>query len=421
VSFRPVLRIAWRDASDIMRTRTYVLLVLSPLLLVLLVAMLVVVATAALTIIQLTAPEGAPLGHDRAAVMLSPGADEAAQARFNALIDHLRKEAPSSPEEARIARRFARFLFDARQWEAGIRPSLGEDVVGALSTLQGLNVDITGEDWEHIRGQVPGTFDAAVRFTATASGALRYELALDPALLYSRTMQRRLEDRISSFNTAQREARLPTPAIAVTLQDVRGEAPDLWLVRAVAVLVSLGLAFLYHSIGVQAVAGLIAGERESRTLEVLLSLPITRRQILYGKLLGLVVTTAFPTLLWSLALWLPLARAGITLPYLSLILLLVTLLAFLSSAGCAISAASSSSLAAKNWLGTTNMVLFGVGAGLVALPSAWWPTSEHPLSLVFRVATGAPGTGPLVIVLAGILIGLTLLVLEAGLTVFRRG
>lgn len=418
MSWKPIWRIARHDAWETMRSWTYLMLVLAPLLLTLLLAFLVLSVAILLSLLQVAAPEGAPLGHNLVAVSLEPGADEASRATFDRLVVHLKEAAVSSPREARIARRFTRFLREATH------PGLGSrGTSGAPSPLQqqGLNLEVTTDTpWSAIKTRVPDQIDAALFLRPAGPGQVAFEIQYEPALLYSRTMERRLQDRVASFNA--KVIAVGKGALSIAVLDRPEVPPDLWLLRALVVAASFGLAFLYHSVGVQSVAGVLAGERESRTMEILLSLPITRRQVLYGKLGGLVLTTALPTLAWSALIWIPLKLAwGITLPYLPLSILIVATLVCLTATGCAVSAASPNTMVAKNRLGSVNMAIFLVSGAVMGLPSALWPDRAHPLAGLLKLAThGEEAYGQVALLTMGILV-VAAAILELGLIAFKRG
>ena len=132
---------------------------------------------------------------------------------------------------------------------------------------------------------------------------------------------------------------------------------------------SLGVAYTYHGVAVQSVAGLLAGEREQRTLDVILTLPITRAQLVWGKLLALTMAILTPSALWVLlgvlmGWWI----LGIWASFGALVLLGGALVLPLTAVGCTISATAPSVLAAQNRLGFANLgvLLFGVGGVFLA-------------------------------------------------------
>lgn len=274
---------------------------------------------------------------------------------------------------------------------------------------------ITDQAWNKVKQEVPGTYDVALRLEPARDGSLRYELEQEPGLLYSRLMARRVQSRLEAFNL-ERGKNAPRQLREVRVQERRVGPPDLWGVRALLLLAALGLAFTYHSVGVQSVASVLAGERDARTLDTLLSLPITRRQILYGKLLGLLLTSALPTLFWSGMLWGPMALLfGVTLPYVPLCVLLVSLLALLMASGCAVSAASPDVMSAKNRLGMTNLLSLMLGAALFGLPASIWPPGMHPVSLLLTALSGGLMAWAVLLPLAGLCLLLAAAILELGL------
>lgn len=440
---RVMFRLALRDAGEILRSRTYLGLFFAPLLLVGLLGLLVLVVTAMLVAIQLATPsqEGSPLGHDKIAVVLEATDYPRRVPYMEELVQFLREEPPAPPEEARLFRRFVRFLSAAREASEG-HPVAGEGAAqglstgavmpGAVSSGEGGGVPaeelgslltlevITDQAWNRVKQQVPSTYDVALRLEPARDGSLRYELEQEPGLLYSRLMARRVQSRLEAFNL-ERGKNAPRQLREVRVVERRVGAPDLWGVKALLLLGAFGLAFTYHSVGVQSVAGVLAGERDARTLDTLLSLPITRRQILYGKLLGLLLTSALPTLFWSGVLWVPMALLfGVTLPYGPLCVLLVSLLALLMASGCAVSAASPDVMSAKNRLGMTNLISLMAGGGLLGLPASVWPVGWHPVSLLLTALSGSWSAWTVLLVLSVGCWGVAAVILELGLWGWKR-
>lgn len=458
-----MMRLAWRDASQIMGSRVYLALFFAPLLMVLLLGFLVLSVTAMLVAIKLATPpeQGSPLGHDRIVVLVPahPSPDE--KAVLDRTLAYLKGAHPAAPEEARLFQRFLTFLKEARNapeaaspTDAG-SPSMAGASVGTLpedgavalpppvaplksepggvpgirsgsnppdsgtepiSGNDSLQMDIrTSDTWETIRSQVPDTYDLGLRLEVTPEGMVRYSVASDPGLLFSRLMQKRVEALIEEYNLELGRA-TPTAHLALTLTEQPTSTPDLWLVRSLLLMAGLSFAFLYHSVGVQSVAGVLAGERDSRTLDVLVSLPITRRQILYGKVLGLLCTTALPTIFWSSVVWVPAwLFYGIRLPMGPLWLLQLALLVALMSSGCAVSAASPDLVTARNRLGMTNLVTMTAGGLLFGLPASVWPPGLHPVSLLLSVTQGGWTAWAILLVLTSGLLMIAAAILELGL------
>lgn len=434
-------RVASQDARTVMGSRTYLGLFFAPLLLVLLLGLLVFVVTAMLVAIKLATPEeeSSPLGHDRIAVVLDAKGNAQQQGELEEILRFLRAEPPAAPEEARLFRRFIRFLREAQadaQTQAAqgvpeIHPSEVETAMPSptsVSTAQKAVQDQEDEkgallkiesfqpkDWVGLKSKVPETYDLALLLEPGESAQFRYRIVSEPGLLYSRLMERRIESRIEEYNHAVGRKQ-PSELVPLAVHDRPVGPADLWMVRTLLLLAGFSLAFMYHSVGVQSVAGVLAGERDARTLDVLLSLPITRRQILYGKLMGLLLTTATPTLFWSIVVWAPAALGfGISLPYGPLALLIVALLALLTSTGIAVSASSPDLMSAKNRLGMTNLLSMTVGGLLLAVPSSAWPVGWHPLTLLLRGADGGWMAWLLILPLTFLLLMLMAVILELGL------
>lgn len=431
-------RLALRDAAQVMGSRTYLGLFFAPLLLLLLLGFLVVSVTVMLVAIKVATPpdKGSPLGHDKIVVVTPAHLDGQARKQLDAALAYLQQAPHAAPEEARLFQRFVTFLRDSRPMPGRLLPSDQHSPItggeGASSappddaaavtaptsvvTGEALAMDVMpGADWTAVAAQIPEQYDVGLSLIPGDDGQLQYAIASDPALLFSRLMQRRVEGLIEEYNLSLGR-QTPSVRVPLVIQDRVVGGPDLWLVRSLLLLAGFGIAFMYHSVGVQSVAGVLAGERDARTLDILMSLPITRRQILYGKLLGLLMTTAAPTLFWSGVVWIPAWWAfGIHLPYLPLIVLQLALLVTLMASGCAVSAASPDLMTAKNRLGMTNLITMSLGGVLFGLPSSFWPSGWHPVTLLLTVIEGGWGAWGVVLGIAVGLLAVAGAILELGL------
>ena len=436
--FQVMGRLALRDALQVMSSRTYLGLFFAPLLLVLLLGFLVVSVTIMLVAIKVATPadKGSPLGHDKIIVVIPAQLEGAGRSQLEAALAYLQKAPPAAPEEARLFQRFVTFLKDSRSLtgipESSVERPPASATAGALTgttsatavppgsaplaTGDALVMDVKpGADWSSVAAQIPDTYDLGLSLSVGADGQLTYAVASDPALLFSRLMQRRVEGLIEEYNLSLGR-QTPSARVPLVIHDQVAGAPDLWLVRSLLLLAGFGITFMYHSVGVQSVAGVLAGERDARTLDILMSLPITRRQILYGKLLGLLVTTAAPTVFWSAVVWIPAWLGfGIRLPYLPLVLLQLALLITLMASGCAVSAASPDLMTAKNRLGITNLLTMSFGGVLFGLPSSFWPPGWHPVTLLLTVIEGGWEAWAVVLSIAVGLLAVAGAILELGL------
>ncbi len=409
---RHPLHIAARDAASTMRTATYAALFLSPLLLALLLAFLVLAASVMLSVLQALAPGEAPTGHGVAALVFPATFDKARRSQVDDILQHLREVAGHEPEEARLLRRFIRFV-------KGV--SGAEQAEQRTGRTAALRVQPVRGTVETARSLVPKTYDAAIVLHPLDDVRVRYEIVSDRALLYSRTAGRLLGRAVDSYNGHQRLRQMTEGGRTVRVVDASTGRKRLWVVRTLLYGLMVGLALVYHSVGMQSVAGVLAGEREARTLDVLLSLPVTWREVMWGKILGIVGVTALPTLFWDLILG-TLVRTlfQVTLHLGPVFLVILAVLTFLTSIGCAVSATSRTTTVARNRLGMVNLSLFFLASIALAAAAFLRPWAGRVALLWVREAASPTVPWIPALMASGILIAATLLVVEFGIRVARR-
>ena len=423
MNWRAVARMARHDAFASMRTRTWILFSLAPLLMALLVGVFVVAASMILVAIEVVAPEQGPAGHGVALVGVSSAAEARHAETIDALVDVLQRDIQRPPEDVERLSAFMRFLERAARVHRAPSASSGSSDHGqfASARLGGIRLRVLGHvDAAVVRGLVPGRFDAALFLDVDEQGDMVYSLVSDPSLLFSRSMRRRLEEGIDAFNRLPVGESSVSPSAGLTVIDrVRGPI-DLRFIRVLLGLATMAIVFLYYSIGAQALAGVFAGEREARTLEVVLSLPLGLRDVLYAKTVGVVIPMALPALFWGGLLWIGAdVTFGIAPPWVGFPLFVVTLLFLLTSVGTAVSALSETSTVARHRLGLINLggFLFSV---LVAGLSATFPVAgaAFPLRLL-RSLAGADASFSL-IPIALLVLTAALGILEIALLRLRR-
>jgi ABC-type transport system involved in multi-copper enzyme maturation permease subunit len=409
-------RIAWRSLRDLLRLRAFWVALLMPVLFAIL---FLVLPFAALLLIELSFHRDVPAGQptrDRVAMVLAPGADPATTAMFDDLSTYLFNDT-TPPEGAEQLQEFTDFLQVARRpfpprdfssSRAGPAPSKRFGRTLFVEVLE------DAPSWKSVAALVPGEYDVALLIKALEPGRAAYRFAWDPGALHSKALRTVVEDRLQRYDRLQRD-RSPQRALSMELVDRGEEAPDFSLVRAATLLVWGLLLMSYLTLGFQGAVSLLAGERESRTLEVLLSLPLTLRQVVYAKALALTVATSLPVLFWGALPYLVLKGLGIPIAAPSVAVLALSALALECSLGCAVSASSPSTSVAGNRIGIANLGVGIVGAALLALPGV------QPVAMLMRVAAGAPGSPLLVGGTALASLAFSAAALEAGLRVMRRG
>ncbi len=425
-------RIARHDAAVTMRTWTYAGLVLAPVLLGILLAFLVAIASFMMIVLQMVAPEESPTGHRVAAVVVPEGLDSAQKALVDDLVEQLRAAGKREAASERMLRQFARFALSAGgRLEVENRPGTPaladttpsqDDAASSPTMFAALRVErLEARDVSTRRTLVPGTYDAALLLDDFGPEQVRYEIVSDPALVYSRAAARRLEAGIEAFNGRRRLRRMSDRGWTIVVADARTEPPDPWLVKLLLYLAMTGLAIVYHSVGMQSVASVLAGEREARTLDVLLSLPLTWRTVLWGKTLGILAATTLPTLAWSAVLTHAARKAlGIDLSPAPVLAVIVSGLALLTAAGCVVSATSSSTIVAKNRLGVVNLVLFLLGTTAVAVAVAFRPRVGRMLGTALAAGYRAGDLSLAAIALTLALLAGTAIVVELGARLARK-
>lgn len=438
---RPIFRIGLRDAAAIMRSSTWLGLFLAPLLLALLLLGLILAVVVLVVALKVLLPEGedTALGHNRVAVVLRLPAEPERRAEVRAQVDAeilpaLAADQTDLPQEAQLFKRGISFIRALRQAQSN-GSATGVDSAPPVSNLPPESAQNESDaqarnttqfelfpdgDWEKVSAQVPDRFDLALHITPEAEGTLNYELRADAGLLASRVMERRIRDRLIALERRS-EASTDPRQVQVRVLDQVSSVPDPWLFSALAALAALGLVFMYHSVAAQAVGSVLAGERDQRTLDVLLSLPITRRQILYGKMMGLLVITATPACFWSLLLWIPaIVWLGLAIPW-GLPALMLSLQAFLMATGVAVSASSADLPTARNRLGMVNLALLAAGGLGLGLPSLLAGESTRTAHWLLKTVCAGGPEGALVMLSAAAGLGVaTLLILEVGLAGFKR-
>lgn len=468
--FRPIFRIARRDAGMLLRSSTWLGLCLAPLLLVLLLGGLLLAVVILLVGLKLVMPEGGDgaLGTNLVAVVVERPLDPAEERLLRQQLDQvvlptLASSEEAIPNEARLFQRGMEFVRALReQAQAGAAPVASQagrnagqnhdtskaDEVSALATSAsapggaspapegstpaaasspkasqdgGIELKLFWDgDFARIATEVPDTYDVALRIMSAPEGGLSVTFRSDSGLLSSRVMERRLKDRMLEVNAKLTEPiRSGIPELQI--EDAKMGPMDPWLLTALGVLVALGFVFMYHSVAAQAVAGVLAGERDQRTLDVLLSLPLTRRHILYGKLLGLLIIAALPALFWSAVWWVPaIGLLRLPLPW-GLPVLMLSLQAFLMATGVAVSASSPDLPTARNRLGMVNLSILVISGFVLALPAVVTLAVPSPLSwLIAQIHAGGVSGNLALLEAAGVLVASTGVILEIGLMGFKR-
>ena len=408
-------RVAWRSLRDLLGLRAWQVAFLMPLICVGLFIVIPGIVIATIQHFTRRVETGGAPSRDTLVISLAPGADPATQALFDELGEFLLQD-PHPSRGAEDIETFMKFLGSHRVPHAprdfSTEKSKPPESPG-LTRYIDVEVIVGVPSWKEFAGLVPKEYDAALMLTAIAPGRARYRIAWDPASPTSNSMRELVEQRIARFVQARRDAS-PGRALSMALEDHVPAEPDFWLVKVGALLMFAALLMTYQSIGIQAATGLLAGEREARTLEVLLSLPVTLRQVLWAKLVATVVAAMLPVVFWGLWPWLLLRWLGIDFPIASVAVLAAAVLTFECSIACGVSASSPTTAIAARRLSVANLVVGGVVAGLGVLP---W---VHPAAALSTLLAGGMGSAVLVVASVGVLGLGAVVALELGRASMRR-
>ena len=376
-----IYRVTLRELRSLLSNRTYWFMVSAPLLLGGALVVILTVAALLLSVVQVAKPDSDPLGSGRVLVWVVPGLTVSQEAEVDALL----AGASALESKAEVISWIQRFRIYAHLLRTGRSEVAREMKEGPERKLQ-LERQVHS-NLDEIKAQIPRPFDAGLVLRPGPDDRVAFEIVHEPGILASRIMERRLRAAIDAWN---RHGSSQVPAANV--REVVAEGVETWPVILALLLWTVGVAYSYYGVAVQSVASVLAGEREQRTLEVLLALPVAPREIVLGKLLALTAATLIPTSFWILSgcgavsLFL-----GVEPPTLRLLWLATCVVAPLMAVACTVSATAPTTTLAKNRLGLVNLaVMVAIGGG-TWLWQHLHPGGDNPLVGVVSVLSGGEG------------------------------